>query len=62
MSNEGNQAPIPAIQRRKIYRIGRAEFLQVWPLLIVALVLILFTYGICLYESLFQLPVLAPVK
>ncbi len=49
-------------QVRRIYRVGRAEFLAVWPLLIVAGVLIMTVYGIIVYESLYQLPALAPVK
>jgi len=50
------------IMKQRLYRIGRPEIIAVWPLLLFAAVLILFTYGICLYESLFQLPLLAPVK
>lgn len=48
----------------KVKRIpaGRAEFLQVWPLLVIASILVLGIYGIIIYESLFRLPLLGPVK
>ena len=48
--------------RRRIYRIGAYEIYAVWPLLVFAVVLIGTVYGIAIYESLFQLPALAPVK
>jgi|GEM_PF-3000376 len=48
--------------RLKQFRIGAPELFAVWPLLAFAAVLILMVYGIIIYESLFRLPLLAPVK
>jgi hypothetical protein len=49
-------------ERRRIYRMGAPEIFAVWPLALFAIVLIGLVYGIGIYESLFQLPLLAPVK
>ncbi len=49
-------------QARRRYRIGAAEIYAVWPLVVFAVLLIAIVYGIGIYESLFQLPALAPVK
>lgn len=47
---------------RRVYRVGRDEFRAVWPVAIIAGLWVVVIYGILLYESLFQLPLLAPVK
>jgi hypothetical protein len=51
-----------ARRRRQIYRAGRDEFRAVWPVAIFAALFVMLTYGIMMYESLFQLPLLAHVK
>ncbi len=43
-------------QVRRIYRVGRAEFIAVWPMLVIAGIWIMVIYGIIVYESLYQLP------
>jgi hypothetical protein len=53
--------PVPNQNRRR-YRIGASEIYAVWPLVVFAVLLIGIVYGIGIYESLFQLPTLAPVK
>lgn len=49
-------------QVRRIYRIGADEFRAVWPMAVLALLWVLVIYGIIIYESLFQLPTLGPLK
>jgi hypothetical protein len=56
-----NQDPVTR-RRRRHYPIGAPEFYQVWPMALFAILLIGLVYGICVYESLFQLPLLGPVK
>ncbi len=48
--------------RRRVYRIGQHEFHAVMPVLILAGLWVTVIYGLIIYESLFQLPLLAPVK
>ena len=49
-------------RRRRIIRAGRDEFRAIWPVAIIAGLWVMVIYGIMLYESLFQLPLLANVK
>jgi len=58
------ETPVPhqTNQARRRYRVGASEIYAVWPLVVFAVLLIGIVYGIGLYESLFQLPTLAPVK
>ncbi len=51
-----------ATSRRRVYRIGQHEFHAVMPVLILAGLWVTVIYGLIIYESLFQLPLLAPVK
>jgi hypothetical protein len=53
---------VPTRTRRRVYRAGRDEFRAVWPVAIIAGLWLMVIYGILLYESLFQLPLLANVK
>lgn len=50
------------VRGRRVYRVGRDEFRAIWPVAVIAALWIAVIYAICLYESLFQLPLLAPVK
>ncbi len=45
--------------RRKTIRPGRAEFRNVWPMAVIGGLWVVVIYGILIYESLFQLPLLA---
>lgn len=60
---QGPQGQQTAARRsRQIYRAGRDEFRAVWPVAVIAFLWVVTIYGILLYESLFQLPLLANVK
>jgi len=50
------------VRGRRVYRVGRDEFRAVWPMAVIAALWIAVIYGILLYESVFQLPLLANVK
>ena len=56
------QTPPGQRTRRRVYRIGRDEFRSVAPVAVFAALFALFIYGIIMYESLFQLPLLANTK
>jgi hypothetical protein len=49
-------------RKRRIIHPGREEFRAVWPFALIAALWVFTIYGIIIYESLFQLPLLAPVK
>jgi hypothetical protein len=49
-------------RQRRVYRIGRDEFRTVAPVAIFATLFALLVYGIVMYESVFQLPLLANTK
>lgn len=48
--------------RRRVYRVGRDEFRAVAPVAVFAALFALVIYGIIMYESVFQLPLLANTK
>jgi len=47
---------------KRVYRVGRDEFRTVAPVAVFAALFALVIYGIIMYESLFQLPLLASTK
>ncbi len=50
------------VRGRRVYRVGRDEFRAVLPVAIIAVLWIAAIYGIMVYESVYQLPLLAHVK
>jgi hypothetical protein len=60
--NSPVQPPRQTGRRRRVYRTGRDEFRAVAPVAAFAALFAIVIYGIIMYESLFQLPLLANTR
>ncbi len=61
-ANSPVQPKAASDKKKRVYRIGRDEFRTVAPVAVFATLFALVIYGIIMYESLFQLPLLASTK